>query len=186
MRQSWTTLLQSLRKFKYSFLQRSRQNPGLSYRTRFQTLPVDQTKNLISLIRTHVSFSPGCRVLLNWILSHVGSYWIQVILKPMSILYLNSERWRDATYGGVVDLLIIKGTPTYVGENQINAAFYLLTCFIILSVFTERTVYRVFLVFFLEITHTWFIISVTGRRFRRQVFPIDRDDWCKGYAVWDR
>jgi hypothetical protein len=83
-------------------------------------LTVDQTKNLISLIRAHVSFSTeaGCRILVNAILLHVvsniSSTEVDVSIIPEFRMAATRFEYAATSYGGVVDFLIVKGPPASI------------------------------------------------------------------------
>ena len=134
-------------------------------------LTVDQTKNIISLIRAHVSFSvstdicilvfmpsihfqteAGCRILVNAILLHVVSNIsgteVDVSIIPEFRMAATRFEYAATSYGGVVDFLIVKGPPASIGQYQMNIAHIFFACsfyYYSLRVFTRRTsacVYR--------------------------------------------
>lgn len=110
-------------------------------------LTVDQTRDLISLIRSHVSFSvsipciqifpftyhhfqteAGCRILVNAILLHVVSNLsgngVDVGIVPGFRMEMTRFEYAATSYGGTVDFLIVKGPPSDIGPDKI----YLSSC----------------------------------------------------------
>lgn len=111
-------------------------------------LTVNQTKDLISLIRAHVSFSvsihiriislyaylcfqteAGCRILVSVVLLHVVSNIsdVEVDVSIVPKFRMDSTRFEYAatSYEGVVDFLIVKGPPASISKCKITPGFRL-------------------------------------------------------------
>jgi hypothetical protein len=111
-------------------------------------LTVNQTRDLISLIRAHVSFSvsihirvsllchayhyfqteAGCRILVNIILLHVVSNIsnVEVDVGIVPEFRMDSTRFEYAptSYGGIIDSLIVKGPPASI-SMKFSSDFHL-------------------------------------------------------------
>ncbi|KAF8589241.1 hypothetical protein K439DRAFT_1628944 [Ramaria rubella] len=83
-------------------------------------LTIEQTRDLLSLIRVHVSFSTeaGCRVLVSAILLHVLSNLshsgANVSLIPDFHMAPTRFEYAPTSYGDIIDFLIVRGPPVSV------------------------------------------------------------------------